>query len=589
MIIPENPAKQAEYLRWVLDVCLNSQKDRKDLYDRRKQFFLYGTAGEQEIMYNRIESHLDLVSSFLYSQDNAQFALSAPLNSDDNTVKQYMAAQDNFNNDFRDAGLFDFFGDAIVGALTFDSIILKSGWSDVNDDATCKVIMPWQFGVFSEEITELEAQPAFVHTYHIDYDNAVQRLFRAGLGEKVKDLNVVNTPFQSPFPELITRMIIASTSGENLAGNVTGNVNPSYVGRPTYQAKVDRPLVAFHELTIWDDQASDYRVFWVVDPDIIIADSKKTISALKAAKDKSFQPQREQQEPFYSTETNPFFPREHPYTLIRPYGYYEYFWGKAHIDSLIPLQEWSNERLEQIHDILDRQAYPPRVGSGFMGLSDEKMEAFGGADTWVMDQLPQASIKELYPEMPGDIFADYMSIGQLFIEASGLTEVLQGKGTAGVRSKDHAKQLSTTGSGRIKKAAIRLEAPLVRLGDLTFKLNMRNNNTPMTPDPKDDGKGGDPFYYANMMEDYTLRIAGHSHSPLFADDTKELAALLYKAQAIDQEGLLRMLNPPNRDNLIHALRSRQKKAAQAKAMREKMGLPEPGQKPNGKGGHSAHA
>ena len=31
--------------------------------------------------------------------------------------------------------------------------------------------------------------------------------------------------------------------------------------------------------------------------------------------------------------------------------------------------------------------------------------------------------------MPPDIFADYMSIGNLFIEASGLTEVLQGKGT----------------------------------------------------------------------------------------------------------------------------------------------------------------
>src|SRR6202035_3204027 len=293
-------------------------------------------------------------------------------------------------------------------------------------------------------------------------------------------------PRLSPFPELITRMIIASTSGENLGGNITGSVNPSYVARPSYHAKVDRPLVGFHALTIWDDECSDYRVFWVVEPDLIISDSKKTVDVLKRSG--GFKAQRAQQEDFYSTECNPFFPREHPFVQVRPYGIYEYFWGKAHIESLIPLQEWSNERLEQIHDILDRQAYPPRVGSGFMGLSDEKMEAFGGADSWVMDQLPQAQIKELYPEMPPDIFADYMAIGSLFIEASGLTEVLQGKGTAGVRSKDHAKQLSTTGSGRIKKAATRLEAPLVRLGDLAFKLNMRNNNSPIAPDPKEDGK-----------------------------------------------------------------------------------------------------
>jgi hypothetical protein len=267
---------------------------------------------------------------------------------------------------------------------------------------------------------------------------------------------------------------------------------------------------------------------------------------------------------------------------VRPYQVYEYFWGKAHIESLIPLQEWSNERLQQIHDILDRQAYPPRVGSGFMGLTDEKMEAFGGSDTWVYDQLPQAEIKELYPQMPADIFSDYGQIGALLIEASGLTEVLQGKGEQGVRSRGHAKELRTTGAGRIKKTALRLEAPLVRMGDLALKLNMRNNEEPITPDPKEDGKPGDPFYYHNLGADYSLRIAGHSHSPLFADDTKEVAGALFKAQAIDQEALLRMLSPPNRDNLIHALRARQKKAAQAQAMRAKMGLP-PADAPKGKG------
>ena len=88
---------------------------------------------------------------------------------------------------------------------------------------------------------------------------------------------------------------------------------------------------------------------------------------------------------------------------------------------------------------------------------------------------------------------------------------------------------------------------------------------PIQPDPKEDGKTGDPFYYHNLVGDYSLRICGHSHSPLFADDSKEMAATLFKAQAIDQEGLITMLNPPNRDNLIHALRARQKKAAQAAA------------------------
>jgi hypothetical protein len=112
---------------------------------------------------------------------------------------------------------------------------------------------------------------------------------------------------------------------------------------------------------------------------------------------------------------------------------------------------------------------------------------------------------------------------------------------------------------------------------------MRNNEEAIQPDPKEDGKAGNPFYYHNLVGEYSLRINGHSHSPLFVDDSKEMAGLLFKAQAIDQEGLIRLLNPPNRDNLIHALRARQKKAAQAAQQRMRMGLPPPGEKPPPKG------
>ena len=63
--------------------------------------------------------------------------------------------------------------------------------------------------------------------------------------------------------------------------------------------------------------------------------------------------------------------------------------------------------------------------------------------------------------------------------------------------------------------------------------------------------------------------------------------MLFKTQSIDQEGLLRLMNPPGRDNLIHALRSRQKKQAAAAAAKAKMGMDQP-HKPNGKGKPGAH-
>ncbi len=185
-----------------------------------------------------------------------------------------------------------------------------------------------------------------------------------------------------------------------------------------------------------------------------------------------------------------------------------------------------------------------------MGLTDEKAEAFGGEGTWVYDQLPQAQVKELYPEMPPDLFADFQSIGQIFLEASGLTEVIAGKGEQGVRSRGHARELRTTGAGRIKKLATKLEDSFVRMGDVALKLKMKNDDDPIVPDDKE------TFLAAQVSEKFKMRIAGHSHSPLFADDSRELAALLFKAQAIDREMLIRLLRPPNRENMIAALRVR---------------------------------
>lgn len=593
MILPDNDRDRDEYVSWVLNTCLQSRRDRKDMYDRRRQFFLYGTGHDQDVIYNRIEAHLDMVCAFLFASDHAEFSLSAKPNAAEDLVLKFTAAQDQFNEDFRDAGLFDAFADCLLWATCFDTVIGKVGWSISRKELTAELIPPWDFGVFAEEKTELDDQEAFVHSYHLDYDVARQKLDRAGLGSKIKDMRVVNTPFTSPFPELLTRMIVASTAGENLGGNVTGSVNPSYVQRPTYRAKVDRPLVLQHELHVWDDECGDYRVFQVLDSNLIIGDSKKTVEALKKAEEwpRGGKALAKQQHQFYDTACNMFLAGQYPFFAVTPYSIYQYFWGKAHIESLIPLQEWSNERLQQIHDILDRQAYPPRVGSGFLGLTDEKMEAFGGADSFVVDQLPQAQIKELYPEMPPDLFADYMQIGMLFMEASGLTEILAGKDTgAGVRSKGHARDLARTGGGRIKKAATRLEGPLVRAGSLALGLLMKNSTEVMRTDPAPSGAPSEEFLYWHLADDFSLRIDAHSHSPLFADDARELALVLFKTGAIDHEWLLRLTRAPNRTNLIAALRERQKKQAQAAAMKMKMGLdPATGKPPPGAKGKGAAA
>jgi hypothetical protein len=350
-----------------------------------------------------------------------------------------------------------------------------------------------------------------------------------------------------------------------LTGTLFGQVNPDYQPAANYQAQTKAPLVRFNELWVWDDRAIDFRVFHMIEPDILIGDSLKTIEAYKhATKNVEYLFGRLDKMGLDISESNPFLPGDHPFVKMQPYGKWNYFWGKAHIDALLPLQAWLLQRLDQIDDILDRQADPARVGSGFLGLNEEKMAAFGGAGTYLFDQMPQAKMEEFKPDMPPDIFAEYRDIKSEFLEASGLTDVIAGKSERGVRSRQHADNLKKSGAGRIKKAAIKIESPLVRLGDLGLKLKMAHDDDILFTSPDEDGKV-DHFLPAEAGK-VKVKVDGHSHSPLFGDESRELAVIFRKFGTIDDEDFVRMTNPPSRDNLLHAIHRR--KQMQRKMQKE---------------------
>jgi hypothetical protein len=560
MIFPNSEEDLAKRVKLIIDACTATRQDRATMYRRREAYFLFGTDAQTPVRYNRLEAHLDLVAAFLYAPDHAFFHIAAERNSDDAVVKQAIALQDEFNDDFVDAGLNDLFAEAIPWSLCYDTMIFKQGWNDMRKAMIAELVPPHNFGFYREDIPDLDSQQAFCHTYFLDYSDTVQRLLRAGKGADALRLDVTNKPFVSPFPDLLNRMIISATGGSNLQGNVVGQINPLYTPSASYQPVVDAPTVEWNELWAWDDDDADYRCFHMVQPDILVGDSRKTVEALRAAQ--KFKP-RDGNDDFYRTSSNLFLPRDHPFTKIQPYTKYNYAWGIAHIDRLMALQDWMTERLDQISDILERQADPSKVLSGFSGLSDEKAEAFGGAGTWLYDQLPQAQVKELAPNMPPDLFAEFSQINGLFLEASGLTEVIQGQGAEGVRSRQHASQLQRTGGGRIKRTALKLESALSRIGDIGLKLKMKNDDEPITPEADENGHS-EKFIAAQIASDVSIRVDGHSHSPLFGDEAREMALLLRKANAIDNEMLTRMLNPPSRDNIIHSQRR------QARAQKQMM-------------------
>lgn len=553
MQIPENETEKAAFIAWIVDICTQSQWERRKLYERRRRYYLFGQNSEQMTRLNRMESHLGLVSSFLFSPDGLQYTISAPPNSDDTTIAQYLALQDDWNEEVQDSGLADACSEAVVWSLVYDTMILKLGWDDNTGQLFPYMVEPSSFGVFREDQANFSMQQAMTHSYVLDYDDAVERLVRAGRIDRIKDLQTTNAPEDMGIPSPLTALIISSSgpggfSGNNLSANMMGEANMSYESGPTYTPKITQPMVRFHEVWVWDSESQDYRIFEMIEPDIIISDSKKTIQALKRSGKKN--------DVTYASETNFFIKGENPFIPITAFPLYNYFWGQAHSEAIVPLQEWSTERLAQINDILNVQADPSKVFSGFMGLTDEKANALSGPGGYVSDQMPGAKVDVLHPQMPEDLFAEFNEIGGMMLEASGLTEILAGKGNGGARGGKQSKQMQITGGGRIKKIALGLEKSWVRLADIGIKLKMKNDDEDLVTE------NGEVFLPAQLDDKMTIRVAGHGQSPLYKSDTQEQALLLFKTQCIDQEGLVRALNPPAKDEILHSLKKRQKAAAE---------------------------
>jgi len=569
MIIPRSKKARDNFIDEVADICLASRRDRDQLYAMRRRFIDYGTNDYViECKYNRLEAHLDLVTSFLYAPDHARYMIAAPRNSNDNVVAQIEALEDEWNDTFRDCGLAYLFSDCVFWALGLEAMFVKLGWNDARNDLFGKAFLPTDFAVYDETEPDLDSQEAFIHTYSLNWSNAVQRLIRAGKKAEIKKLRRYPGAYNEDLPPVLSSLIINATGGPNLTGAMLGQVSSDLQPRPTYTSNTENPTVRFHEIWVWDDNCNDYAQFIKADGiDGVLADSRETIEVMRKA-DEEFAAER------YKSESNIFgLEQEHPFVPIIPYKRPDYFWGKAHSEILIPLQVWTNERLQQIADLLEQNVDPSKVGSGFSGMTDEKMDAFGGPGSFALDQMPGAKIEMLRPPVVPDLFAEFKEIGTIFLEASGLTEMLMGRGDQGVRGEKQAKKMVMTGSGRIRKVAVGLEESLVKAAEIGIKLVQRNSTERMRTDT------GQILLPAQVAEPkLKIRVAGHSHSPLFADESKETAAGLFKSQAIDRESLIRMLNPPNADSLIHKLRKRIKAEQQQAAEQAKLGVV-PGKKP----------
>ena len=521
MKIPKGMLDRDEFFRDIIYKCEVSLNSRKVDYASLRNWYLFGNGpDEAPALYNKIFPHLDQVTSFLYSAETTRFSINLGASVPDNEHRKIPTLTKSLNNEWLNSNADQVFSTATTWALVYGTTYVKL---IINNGIHPYMVEPGCVGVLREDITYTDRQEALIQKYYITKSELYTRLYSHPNRDKIIQRMNSMPHERTEIANGLERIIISQSNP-----TIYGNVNLDLAGGNRYKAEVSEDTVEMTELWIWDDEAADYRVVTKADPDIIIYE-------------------RSGEEMFMKGEL--------PFIQICPNPLYDYYWGASEVQRLIYLQQLRNRRMTEILDLLSKQVSPPTALIGFTGILDEKNFALNRAGGLLSTDMPNAKVEKLAPTMPPDLFTEMREIDAMFEEASGVGNVLQGKGEAGVRSAGHASQLARLGSSRVKKRALIIEDSLEKLATLYLKCMQLYDDTHL----KD--THGIPFIAEQFTKEFTVKVDGHSNSPIFTEDTRTLAFNLLKAGAIDKKSLLDLIEPPMKEELLERLKQMEAKQA----------------------------
>ena len=532
MIIPPNPDDREFFYKDLIRKCQVSSDERRTDYSNLRSYYLFGNSEEESpAVFNKIHPHIDQLTSFLYSSETTRFSINLGASVDDREQFKVPKLTQALNDEWLNSNADQVFSTALTWALVYNTTFIKLIY---NKGIQPFMIEPSSIGVLREDVPYTSRQEALVHTYYITKSELYARLYDHPKREQI--VNRVNASYaqqiHNEVPDGLS--VILSQSQVNMVGNV--NMNLGQYNK--YKAKVAEDTIEMKELWLWNDETCDYQVVTCANPDVIIYDRPSEKVFLKG---------------------------ELPFVQICPNPQYDYYWGQSEVQRMILLQEARNKRFSEITQLLAKQVNPPMMISGFSGIMDEKNFALNRAGSFLSSDMPNAKVDKLAPQMPADLFSELDRIDAMFEEVSGITNVLAGKGESGVRSTGHASQLARLGSSRAKKRALIVEDSLEKVATLYLKLMAVYDNTHFKTE---NDKQNMPFIAEQFTRDYAVKVDAHSNSPIFMEDMRNLAFSLFKAQAIDKESLLDLLEPPMKQLLKERLKTLEEKQQSAKESKQ---------------------
>ncbi len=539
MILPGNKASLIRKIRQLVDDCSISMQDRANLCATLKQWQYTGSPDGDTAIYNRLESHIDRMSSYLYSPVDLRFQMEFEHEYPERILKMGEEAGRYLSKKLEAADIDLTFGEGVDEALVNGSSVLKLMWG--HDGLKSRLIPQYAFGVYKEDLNGLDKQEVLLETTHITTYELWRRISHLpdamDMYKRAKNhaKSAPNTEESNYFHSLVLSGAgnVVSTDGNGLGPGGSVNVDVNSVSA-SISPEARLSLITFHELTILDDQAEDYTTVQFVEPDILITPRGK--------------------------KQNLFVKGEHPYVLIQPNRASRYTWGRSELAPMLKLQALLRDRMEDIKKIMGLQYDRLLAFIGFSSMNDDMYDAFK-ENGYISQETPGAKVEDLTPKLPDAAFADINEILRFLDDVSGFQNILSGQGEAGVRSANHAQTLMKTASPRMRDRASIVERQCAEMGNKAFNLLRVKEAQTLWYGTGEDEK--EEFLLSAIPDDYRVVVDSHSSSPIYEQDHQQMAMLLMKAGIIEGDSVIDLMQSlPMRDLLKSRYKLIQAKKAQ---------------------------
>lgn len=541
MKLPGDSQRLVSWARDIIDQCMVSRESRRLQARQFRQLYYTGALSGQVSKYNRCFSHVDKLSSFIFSPADVRLAIE--FDGDDLPLwrEKVTVAARYLNRRFNRAGCGEAFAAANEISLVEGAAIVKLTWGPTGR------LEPWTirpafFGVLREDIEDLDRQEAFVHSFYVTPDGFRRMISRhpdrAELNLQIATMGgpaaVSEVTGDSYFHEMVTAGLgqIPYAGGPSNAVHGFGAVSLSAPGAPMLAPDVAANLIRIDDLWVWDDDRRDWTTIRMADPGILIEGryQRRNLSDIKG---------------------------RHPFTKVCTNRVPNNFWGRSELSVLVEPQNQINRLTDDIATIFRLRARPPRSFSGFQSITDEKARALLSPGGSITEAAIGAKVDNLAPEMPPEALEYLSKLEDIFDDVAGFTNILSGQGEPGVRAGVHAGVLLRTSTPRLRDRALMAERQCSHFG--TLGMDMLKTKDAMVLMATADSS---EFIMSQIPADAICTVDSHTSSPAFVEDQRQLAYALAKSNAIDGETLIEMLHPPREDTLIARLRERQQAEAQ---------------------------